>query len=189
VIRDLRNHRTSTFKAIADSEGDISEEQVRRIATGAGYHRRVARRKPFLGLPAIRTRRAWVRENAERDWSKVIWTDETTLELGKRVGHLRVTRKAGEEFLPENIELTFWSGRKSLMLWGCVAEGRKGPLIWLDLNVMPEQEGSKGGKKKGKGGLKKEQYVSQVLEGPLLEFYTTLNKERGGGMLVVEDGA
>ncbi|KAI0697399.1 hypothetical protein C8T65DRAFT_522766, partial [Cerioporus squamosus] len=100
-----------------------------------------------------------------------------------------VTRQPGEEFLPNNIQPTFRSGRKSIMLWGCVAQGCKGPLIRLDLGEEEVQEGGKGKSSGRKGGLNGERYVSQVLEGPLLEFYTTMNKERGGRMLVVEDGA
>ena len=75
------------------------------------------------------------------------------------------------------------------MLWGCVAEGCKGPLIRLDLGEDSTEEGHQGRARSRAEGLNGEQYVKQVLEGPLLEFYTTLNKERDGCMLVVEDGA
>ena len=32
-------------------------------------------------------------------------------------------------------------------------------------------------------------YVKQVLQGPLKTFYNNLNAERGGGIIIVEDGA
>ena len=131
----------------------------------------------------------WARENREREWRTVIHCDETVLELGERPGPKHVTRRPGEEFLPENIQPTFRSGRKSIMLWGCVAEGCKGPLVRLELEKDLVQDGQKGKAGRGAGGLNGEQYVHQVLEGPLFEFYTTLNKERGGRMVVVEDGA
>ncbi|KAI0258072.1 hypothetical protein BC834DRAFT_975641 [Gloeopeniophorella convolvens] len=75
------------------------------------------------------------------------------------------------------------------MLWGCLAAGKKGPLIWLELGqeIVDDAEGGTG--KSKKGGLNGSRYVSQVLEGPLKQFYEELNMERGGGMLVVEDGA
>ena len=76
------------------------------------------------------------------------------------------------------------------MLWGCVAEGCKGPLIQLELEKDLVQDGQRGKADHGAGGLNGEQYIHyQVLEGPLFEFYTTLNKERGGHMVVVEDRA
>ena len=67
-----------------------------------------------------------------RDWNEVIWTDEAKLELGERLGHRRVMRLPGEEFLPKNIQLTFKSSCKSIMVWGCIAHGVKGPLIKLE---------------------------------------------------------
>ncbi|KAJ3011592.1 hypothetical protein NUW54_g702 [Trametes sanguinea] len=42
---------------------------------------------------------------------------------------------------------------------------------------------------RGRGGLDAERYVAQVLEGPLLAFYTQMQDQTGKRMLVVEDGA
>ena len=189
VLRGIRNNRQAPYKEVAAAVGDISEHQVRQIATEAGYHRHVAWRKPFLSKAAIKKRLAWAKENKMRNWRTVIFTDETRLELGERPGLVYVTCKPGEEFLPQNIQPTFRSGQKSIMLWGCVAEGHKGPLIRLDLGEDSTEEGHQGRARSRAGGLNGEQYVKQVLEGPLLEFYTTLNKERDGHVLVVEDGA
>ena len=189
VIREVIKDRRAPWKAIAEAVGDITEQQVRKIATSAGYHRRVARRKPFLSKATIQKRRAWAQANLNTDWTTIIWTDETTLVLGERLGQEHVTRMPGEEFLPENIQPTFRSGRRTIMVWGAVALGRKGPLVRLEPGDGLEKERKGGRQSKGKGGLNAERYVSQILEGPLFEFYTTLNKERGGRMLVVEDGA
>jgi hypothetical protein len=49
----------------------------------------------------------WAKENADRDWSKVVWMDEAKIEMGEQPGPHRVTQMAGEEFLPECIQLTF----------------------------------------------------------------------------------
>ena len=62
-----------------------------------------------------------------------------SLELGEQPRQF-VTRKPGEEFLLENIQPTFRSGRDSIMLWGCVALGRKGPLIRLDFEEDKENQ-------------------------------------------------
>ena len=60
--------------------------------------------------------------------------------------------------------------------------------MWLDVGEDPAEEGHQG-KARNTGGLNGEWYVKQVLEGPLLELYTTMNKERDGHIFVVEDGA
>lgn len=51
-----------------------------------------------------------------RDWDGgVYWTDERSIEQGEWPSHAKVTRLPGEEYLPENLALTFKSGHKSLM--------------------------------------------------------------------------
>jgi transposase len=188
VLREIRKHRFEPYKAIAERVGEVTARQVQSIAHDAGYHRRVAVRKPFITAAVVKKRIQWAKENVSRDWDTVIWTDECTIELGKRPGHQHVTRLPGEEYLPECIQPTFHSGRKSMMVWGAVANGRKGPLIRL--NMSPEEmEGAENPKKTKGQGMNGAKYVSQVLRGPLNNFVEEMEEERGCGMLVVEDGA
>ncbi|ETW75977.1 hypothetical protein HETIRDRAFT_54154, partial [Heterobasidion irregulare TC 32-1] len=100
------------------------------IATSASYHHRVARRKPFLLPAAIWKCLIWAKENITRDWNEV------------RLGHRRVMRLPGEEFLSMNIQPTFKSGCKSIMVWGCIAYSVKGPLIKLEF--LPTTMSKKG---------------------------------------------
>ncbi|KIM85002.1 hypothetical protein PILCRDRAFT_23719, partial [Piloderma croceum F 1598] len=130
----------------------------------------------------------WAEENKDRDWSTVLWTDESSIELGKRPGRQFVTCRPGEEYLPECIQPTFHSGRQTLMVWGAIGTGRKGPLIRLDM-AQDMENGDVNGKKKQGRGLNGAKYVAQVLRGPLKEFVEELEDERGHDMLVVEDGA
>ena len=189
ILRDIKNNRTEPFAAIAKSIEGVTARQVRQVAAAAGYHRRVARRKPFITPAQLKKRLAWVEQNEGRDWGKVIFTDETRLELGERPGRRYITRRPGEEFLLENIQPTFKSGRQSIMLWGCIAVGKKGPLVRLRLGQEAAGEGEGGSKKSGKGGLDGPRYVRQILKGPLKRFYAEMEAERGPGVLVVEDGA
>ncbi|KAJ2974520.1 hypothetical protein NUW54_g11882 [Trametes sanguinea] len=62
------------------------------------------------------------------------------------------------------------------MVWGCIAYGKKGLLVHLDL---PRLKG-KAPKDCKQGGLDAEGYVTQVLKGPLLQFYKDCEKERDG---------
>jgi hypothetical protein len=177
-------NRFHPYKEIADGVDGVSEGQVQRIAHVAGYHRRVAHRKPFLTAPAVKKHLLWAKENQDRDWNTVLWTDEATIETGQRPTAHRVTRRAGEEYLPENIMPTFKSGHKSMMVWACVAHGVKGPIRRLEL--VPETT-VESGKQRG-GGLNAKKYVEQVLRGPLTDFCKLLEEEKGYQFLVVEDG-
>ena len=185
ALRELRNNRFANFGIIADHIGSLTKRQVKDIAHAAGYNRRVARRKPFLSKAAVTKRKQWALDNKEKDWKYVIWTDETKIETGERPGRKRVTRRPGEEFLPENIAPTFRSGRQSIMVWAAITHNHKGPIVRLDL--VPEITTGKG-KKKG-GGLNGQRYVDQILEGPLKQF--SMEVERGSEYFfeIVEDGA
>ena len=185
VLRELKKNQFTPYGTVADELGDVTKRQVQKLAVSAGYHRRVAQRKPFLSKKAAQARWKWAKENEDRDWRKVIWTDEAKIETGERPGHRYVTRLPGEEFLPENIAPTFKSNRQSIMVWACITQNSKGPLICL--NMVPETTTEKG--KKHGGGLNGTRYVEQVLSGPLKEFWQATEKEEGPGILVVKDGA
>ena len=105
------------------------------------------------------------------NWSRVIWTDEASVEIGKESRTIRVWRRIGERYKENCLAPTFKSGRQSLMVWGCMAYGRLGPLIRI-----PKDQKSAA------------DYVNLVLSGPLWDFYSELYEERGI-MKVVEDGA
>src|SRR5947208_16097129 len=62
------------------------------------------------------------------------------------------------------------------MVWGCIAHGRKGPLIVVEYP---------GGRC---GGLNSKRYLEQILEGPLWDFYSKLKHLRGYAQFQ-QDGA
>src|SRR5436190_24134820 len=66
---------------------------------------------------------------------------------------------------------TFKSGRQCLMVWGCIAYGRRGPLVRIPKDCRTGAD-----------------YTKLVLAGPLWDFYTELYEERGV-VKVMEDGA
>lgn len=55
-----------------------------------------------------------------KDWEKVISTDESSLWLTGAVGRVFVWRKPGGEFQNDCVVPTIKSGRKTLMVWGCI---------------------------------------------------------------------
>jgi hypothetical protein len=66
---------------------------------------------------------------------------------------------------------TFKSGWQSLMVWGCISHGRRGPLVQIPSD---RQKGI--------------DYVQLILSGPLWEFYVEWFDEMGVAV-VMEDGA
>ena len=65
------------------------------------------------------------RKWSAEDWEHIIWTDESTFEIGKNSRQVRVWRTANERYSSNCIVPTFKSGRTSLMIWGAYAGGQK----------------------------------------------------------------
>ena len=133
-----------------------------------------ARRKPFLSEDHKKRRLAWSMvtiKHTMEEWMRVIWTDESSVVLGKESSAPLVWRRTHEAFDEKCILPSFKSGRSSVMIWGCIAYNRKGPLV-----VLPKD------RRKGVD------YVDLVLSKPLWDFYSILLEERGI-VKVMEDGA
>ncbi|KAI0629404.1 hypothetical protein C8Q77DRAFT_1027984, partial [Trametes polyzona] len=181
----LRKHHFKSYKWVGQEAGGYTESQVCRTAITAGYHRRTACPKPFLSARAIQKRLKWAQENRKRNWLQLVWTDEMSLRLGEVVTAHRVTRGPGEAYLPETVTPSFPTpSKQTIMVWGCIAHGKKGPLVRLSFPDERKASGWKGGR-----GLDAEGYVKQVLEGPLWDFCQEVQAARGVEVLVVEDGA
>jgi len=146
----------------------------RALKSGLDMSRRIAAKKPFLSTVHIRKRKAWAKEAMQltrEDWIRIIWTDESSVEVGKVSREATVWRKPGERYRKECLVPTFKSGRQSVMVWGCISYGMRGPLVRIP-----------------SGMRKAADYVALVLDGPLWDFYLEQSEVKGI-VKVVEDGA
>ena len=108
-----------------------SAETLRDAFATEGYHRRVARVRPFLSPAAKTARLDWAYHYADwtqADWAKVIWSVESAFNVDSlsSSGKVWVTRQAGEKDLedclvPKLLKL------ETIMVWGCF-KGIKFPL-------------------------------------------------------------
>jgi hypothetical protein len=101
------------------------------------------------------------------DWKNVIWTDESTFELGRNSRQLKVWRRTEEEYNNDCTGSTFKSGRVSVMVWGAIALGKKSKLVVMDRSRRTATD-----------------FVDQVYDGSLLEFM-----EEFVDPVLMEDGA
>ena len=129
VLLEVKDDRHAPYPAIAEKIEDTTRRQVKYIAV-----RRHCRQATTAvshatnhSFPPASSKKCeeWAKTKKDFPWNTVLWTDEAILELGEHVSRQYVTRKVGKKYLPETIEPTFRSGRKTIMLWGVVAEGRK----------------------------------------------------------------
>jgi hypothetical protein len=131
-------------------------------------HRRVARKVPFLTQCQKKARLEWAHMREGEDWDTVMWSDECYIEMDNRTGRVYVTRTTDEVYDEACLAPTFKQLSVRVMVWGCVANGWKGPLVVL------EYPGGKG------GGMTADRYCEQVLEGVLMDAMKEIKKNQRG---------
>ncbi len=180
IVRNALADRCQPFSELAKlTVANISTSTVRTILVDKGYHRRVAKKVPYLTKAHKKARMAWARYckgYRAQDWRKKIWSDECYVYLGDQHGRIYVTRCPGEEFDDDCCVPKFSQSSVRVMVWGCIMKGRKGPLVVL------EYPGGRG------GGMNSARYQQQVLDGALKEFYGKISKEESG-IEFQQDGA
>ncbi|TXT04334.1 hypothetical protein VHUM_04221 [Vanrija humicola] len=151
---------------------------LRRFLKSEGYKRRLAHRKPLLGIRERRLRRRWHYKTRGLDWRSVIFTDEAQV-CASNKGRIWVTCKDNERFLPD-----FLAPRVpkdvSVLVWGGIWHGGRTPLVRISTS-------SSAGKRKGFTG---ELYRHQILKPHLGPAFLRLNNDwrAYGGARVLEDG-
>ena len=71
-------------------------------------------------------------DDTPEQWSKILWSDETKIELFGVNQKKYVWRKTGEEFDPSKTMPTVKHGCGSVMLWGCFAAAGTGKLAKIE---------------------------------------------------------
>jgi transposase len=174
IVRTLKEDRRQTLADITNKiHSKVSTTTVRRALRSTGYFCRVAARKPFLNdrhkaarLAFAKKYRSWTFD----DWKKVIWTDESTFEIGKNSRHILVWRKNDERFKLDCLAPSFKSGRSSIMVWGAFTATQKIPLV-----RMPP------------GRRTAVDFVEIVYDGCLGPFLS--KQDEDAGLILMEDGA
>jgi len=111
---------------------DISGLTVRKVLADNGIHRRKPTEKPTLSPKQKASRLAFCLEYRYQNWEDVVFTDESYFETGalRRRRARGVLRRAGEAFLPRNLNRKFAQGA-TVMFWGAILYGYKGKSISL----------------------------------------------------------
>ena len=180
IVQESKKNRRMLLGDLGNnSEIQISGSTVRRVLADNGRHRRKACKVVLLTKAHRRACKAWAtrfQSMTGEDWHCVIWSDESYIYISDKKGTVWVTRAANEVYNEDCVVLTFKQSSIRVMVWGCIMERQKGPLVVL------EYPGGRG------GGMTAKRYQDQVLDGPLHDFYQEMSEERG--MVVFqEDGA
>lgn len=128
LIRDSMSNRRSTVPQLRvrwKQHGvNASDTTVRRRLSVNGIHARIPRKKPFLTQRHKDLRLNFAREHEDWtwvDWSVVLFSDESKINLYQHDGTSYVHRRAGEDMLPECITHTRKFGGGGVMVWGVMS--------------------------------------------------------------------
>ena len=122
VKKDPFVTRSEIQKDLKAAGIEVSKDTIKRSLNSTGLHSRSPRKTPLLKPRHVKDRLKFVNKyQCEPDlfWNKVIWSDETKIELFGRNMRTRVWREKGTEFKPSNTIPTVKFGGGSVMIWGC----------------------------------------------------------------------
>src|SRR5579859_2433275 len=105
----------------------VSETTIRRWRSEAGLGSYIAAEKPGLHVENVAKRLEW----AEKDWKRIIRSDESSIWIGVNPRRQWVIRSPGERLNQQYVR-TFKSAQVKVMVWACFTGERLGPLIVCD---------------------------------------------------------
>ena len=111
---------------------DISSRTVRRRLNEAGYGYLHPIGKPLLTEVSRENRSRWGKENLNRDWNTVIFTDETTVEMFRNPN--KVWRKKGEKVRYPKVQHPL-----KVHVWGCMSSAGFGRVYCFTENLYSER--------------------------------------------------
>ena len=142
LLRLAKNNRPLPLQDITrkfneNREDVVSSVTVRRCLYINNVHRRVIRKNIIIREANVRGRLAWARGKiywtVERDWSRVIFSDESKIIVGEN-NRVFAWRKPGEEWLPQ-CHSPGCNAKMSLMIWGCITFNNVGTLTTVNGNI------------------------------------------------------
>jgi transposase len=136
---------TGIQKLLAEGPGaSVSARTVRRVLGRAGLKARVKRKKPLLRKRHRQARLAFARKHQHwtvEDWKRVVWSDETKINLYGSDGKQYCWRADGEPLRGHHVTPTVKHGGGSLMIWGCMAADGPGYMCKIDGGLDAELYG------------------------------------------------
>lgn len=111
---------------------NISSETIKRRLKEKGFRYRSPAFKPFLTKKQMDIRLNFAKENKTRDWSKVVFTDESTIRLTPTVQ--RIWKKRGHPVFVKR-----YKNYSKINIWGCFSNSGFGRIILFKSNLTAKK--------------------------------------------------
>lgn len=132
-------------KDLSDVGTEVSAQTIRRTLRNEDLHARTPRRTPLLTAKNKKSRLQYAKRHVDKPqkfWERVLWSDETKLELFGPMDQRYVWRRKNQAYEEKNTLPTVKHGGGSIMLWGCFASNGTGKLqrVQGTMNSLQYQE-------------------------------------------------
>jgi transposase len=140
LFDNVRKNPMSSAKKLAvslarETGKSVTPRTIQNELKGQGLVSAVPRKIPRLSEKNISDRLkktiAWSSWPLKQ-WDRVLFSDETKINLFSSDGRVRVWRKPKRELVSENCVLTVKHGGRSEMLWGCMSSKGVGRLVFVE---------------------------------------------------------
>ena len=141
VQNNPRLTRSELQKDLQATGTHVCKNTIRTVLRKKGFHSRSPRKTPLLKPIHVKRRLNFSKEHLEKPssfWNKILWSDETKIELFGRNSVSRVWRKKNSAFEPKNTIPTVKFGGGSIMAWGCFSSAGPGKLEIIDGRMNSE---------------------------------------------------
>lgn len=111
------------LKSLRDEGTNISYRSVLRNLREIGFQAKKKVKKPFLSKKHKQARLEWARGHRNwtvDDWKRVVFSDETKINIWNSDGIQYYWAKPGDPVQPFHLQPTVKHGGGSLMFWGCM---------------------------------------------------------------------
>lgn len=118
-----------------DFEKVVSSQTVRNYIHREGLRARTPRKKPFISKTNKKKRLQFARKHVKKPveyWKRVLWSDETKINLFGSDGCRKVWRNPREALKPRNIMPTVKHGGGNIMVWGSMSHSGVGTIDFID---------------------------------------------------------
>jgi len=150
----------------------------RAIVNDLGMGKRIQRKTPWLSSVQKAKRLAFAKEHitwAEEEWSRVVFSDEMSMQTMPNCGPKYVWRYPEEEYLEDCCGATVIPGFEKVKIWGAMRMGKLSELV-----IVLQTD--------GQGKMTARLYTDLILDGEMFTFWLD-SMEECGYVLMMEDGA
>uniref|UniRef100_A0A8C5Q1T4 Transposase n=1 Tax=Leptobrachium leishanense TaxID=445787 RepID=A0A8C5Q1T4_9ANUR len=114
----------------------VSKSTIKRRLHQSEYRGFTTRCKPLVSLKNRKARLEFAKQHLTKPsqfWNKILWTDETKINLYQSDGKRRVWRRKGTAHDPKHTTSSVKHGGGSVMAWACMAANGTGSLVFIDV--------------------------------------------------------